>query len=98
MPGPAAIVVLAPGDNVAVALRDVAAGETAEDVRGTRVAAIEAIPQGHKVALAPLAPGDPVVRLRVPVGVATAAIARGALVHVHNVASRYLTNDEDHYE
>ena len=98
-PDPAVnMVVMASGDNVGVATRDIAAGGFARDVRGTRQAALEPIPQGHKIALVDIAPDDLLVRYGVPVGVATAAIGAGRLAHVHNVASRYLDNDEDHYE
>ena len=92
------MVVMAPGDNVGIATRDIAAGATARDLRGCRQVALEAIPQGHKIALADIAPDDLLVRYGVPVGVATDAIGAGRLAHVHNVASRYLDNDEDHYE
>jgi hypothetical protein len=33
-----------------------------------------------------------------PVGLAKVAIAKGALVHIHNVRSQYLDNEVDHYE
>ena len=92
------MVVMAPGDNVGIALRDIAGGTPASDLRGTRRVALEPIPQGHKIALVDLEPDDLLVRFGVPVGVAAAPIAAGRLVHVHNVASRYLDNDEDHYE
>jgi hypothetical protein len=92
------MVVLAPGDNVGVATKDIAGGQEARDLRGISVAAIEAIPLGHKVALRDIAGEELIIRFGVPVAAARSAIARGALVHVHNVRSRYLNNDEDHYE
>ena len=92
------MIVMAAGDNVGVATRDIAAGGLACDVRGKRQKAFEPIPQGHKIALIDIAPDELLVRFGVPVGVATAAIGAGRLAHVHNVASRYLDNDEDHYE
>ena len=92
------MVVMAPGDNVGVATRDIPAEGLACDVRGKRQKAFEPIPQGHKIALIDIAPDESLVRFGVPVGVATAAIGAGRLAHVHNVASRYLDNDEDHYE
>ena len=92
------MVVMAPGDNVGVATRDIAEGATARDLRGGQQVALEPIPQGHKIALADIAPDALLVRYGVPVGGATARIAAGRPAHVHNVASRYLDNDEDHYE
>ena len=62
------MVVMAPGDNVGVATRDIAAGATARDLRGCRQVALEPIPLGHKIALADIAPEDLLVRYGVPVG------------------------------
>ena len=98
MAGPANMVILAAGDNVGVALRDIAAGEIAATLAGVSLSAGEAIPQAHKIALRPIGAQEDIVRLGMPVGIAKADIAPGRLVHVHNVASRYLNNDEDHYE
>jgi len=92
------MVVLSAADNVGIATRDIPAGAVAHDLGGRRVAVREAIPLGHKVALAAIAAEGLVVRLGVPVAAATEAIAAGALVHVHNVKSRYIDNDQDHYE
>src|SRR4051812_27394884 len=92
------IAVLAEGDNVGVALRDVGADEIAHVMGGRSVLPIEPIPLGHKVALRPITSGERILRLGVPVGIATADIPAGALVHIHNVASQYLSNVEDHYE
>jgi hypothetical protein len=96
--GAANMVILAPNDNVGIALRDIPAGSLARTLAGSSVEAGEAIPQGHKIALADIAADALVLRFGVPIAVAKADIARGRLVHVHNVASRYLNNDEDHYE
>jgi predicted RecA/RadA family phage recombinase len=80
-----------PDDDVAVALRDMQAGE-AVDVRraGTiiRAKVTEAIPLGHKFALHPLPKGASVRKYGECIGVATADIAPGSHVHVHNMASR----------
>lgn len=92
------MIILDEGDNVGVALRDIAAHEQARNAAGQQVPAIERIAQGHKVALRNIAEGEPIIRLGLSVGLATAPIQRGCLVHVHNVRSQYLNNDEDHYE
>ena len=78
-------------DDVAVALRDVAAGETVGVRRGgdvVRAVVHDAIPLGHKLALHAIAAGAPVRKYAETIGIATADIAAGAHVHVHNVASR----------
>jgi hypothetical protein len=92
------IVVLAAADNVGIALRDIETNEAARSAGGSSIVAREAIPLGHKVALADIESGQAIVRFGVPVGIATLPIAPGQLVHVHNVKSRYLDNVEDHYE
>jgi altronate hydrolase len=89
---------LAPADNVAVALSDIAAGEMALDRGELMVTARERIPQGHKIALRPIGIDQPIIRFGMSVGLAKAAIEMGALVHVHNVRSQYLDNEVDHYE
>ncbi|NDV00091.1 UxaA family hydrolase [Pseudoroseicyclus tamaricis] len=68
-------------DNVAVALRDVPSGTALPD----GLTAGEGIPSGHKVALVPIAPGEPVLKYGQIIGVATAEIPAGAHVHVQNL-------------
>ena len=92
------IVVLAEGDNVGVAVKEIGSGDSARSATGQNVGAAEAIPLGHKIALRPIAKDEKIVRFGVPVGIATANIPAGRLVHVHNVKSQYLDNVEDHYE
>jgi altronate hydrolase len=70
------------GDEVAVAMRDIAAGET---LAPFAVVARDPIPFGHKVSLAPLAPGAVLHRLGQPIGLAVGAIAVGEHVHTHNL-------------
>jgi len=73
-------------DNVAVACCDAPAGArlSAGDVA---VTARQLIPAGHKVALADIAAGEPVVKYGETIGVATQAIRAGEHVHLHNLAS-----------
>lgn len=92
------IVVLSAADNVGIAVRDIEAGQPARSAEGRGVKVNEAIPLGHKVALEPIPSSARIVRFGVPVGIATADILPGSLVHVHNVKSQYLDNVEDHYE
>ena len=86
---PPRILLLNPRDNVAVAIRALAAGE-AVAVGGQDVVTLDAIPFGHKLALMPLPEGGAVVKYGEVIGLASAPIARGAHVHVHNVVSARL--------
>lgn len=79
------------GDDVAVAVRDISPGLRAvanletSDIDQVDVTA--EIPLGHKVALNDVAEGQPVIEYGLPIGVATADIARGAYVHTQNLRS-----------
>ena len=84
MNGANSILRLNPADNVAVALRPVAAGEPIE-IAGLALAATEDIPRGHKLALAPIACGQPVIKHGFPIGRATRDAQPGAWVHLHNL-------------
>jgi (2R)-sulfolactate sulfo-lyase subunit alpha len=56
--------------------------------RTITVAALEAIPLGHKVALADIADGDTVLKYGQDIGRAVAPIRRGGHVHVHNLKTK----------
>ena len=75
-----------PADNVVVALHPIARG-TAVDLPdlGYAVTAAEDIPQGHKMAIAPIAAGENVIKYGFPIGHATADAAPGAWMHTHNL-------------
>ena len=75
-----------PGDNVAVALRALPRG-TVYEAGGLFVEAKEDIPQGHKMALAPVEAGENVVKYGFPIGHATKSIRPGDWVHTHNLAT-----------
>ncbi|MEG1771610.1 MAG: SAF domain-containing protein, partial [Comamonas sp.] len=75
---------LAAADNVAVARQDLAPGSTVL-VNGLAVTVSEPIASGHKLALRPIARGEPVLKYGQGIGVATADIAAGQHVHVHNM-------------
>lgn len=80
---------LAPVDRIAIATRDLAAGETLR-IDGITVRAAQPVPLGFKLALLPVAAGEKVLKYRVPIGSATTDIAPGELVHTHNLRSDYL--------
>ncbi len=76
-----------PSDNVAVVMRQLAPGE--ELAAGdARVTVAEPVQPGHKIALADIDAGAPVLKYGHTIGLATAAIARGAWVHTHNLRTR----------
>ena len=71
-------------DNVIVAIREIAAGETV-NAGGVQVTAKETIPAGHKMALCDIAEGGDVVKYGFRIGNAKEAISAGAWIHTHNV-------------
>ena len=75
---------LNPSDPVMIAMRDIAVGEPV----GANVRASEPIVRGHKVAIQPIAAGEPVRKFGQIIGNATKAIQPGQHVHVHNLAFR----------
>ena len=75
---------IADTDNVAVALRPIAAGERV-DVDGFSVVARQDIAPGHKIALEPLVVDEQVVKYGLPIGFASAPVAPGDWVHSHNL-------------
>lgn len=93
----APFLLLAPEDDVAVAIRRVAAG-TGCGLDGVAVAARQEIPLGHKMAVRAIPAGERVRKFGVPIGRATRAIEPGELVHVHNLRSDHLVNAVDHAE
>ena len=71
-------------DNVAVALRPIAKGETL-NIQGISVTTLEEIPQGHKVAVKSIRSGESVIKYGFRIGNAKEDIAPGQWIHVHNV-------------
>ena len=81
-------VLLHPRDDVAVLVEPVDAGAPIEVVGAAEaLTAGAALPLGHKVAVRALAAGEPVRKYGEVIGRTTAAVPRGAHVHVHNLAS-----------
>jgi altronate dehydratase small subunit len=83
-----AVIVVDERDNVATALRPLDKGESVEAAVGERTEAIvaqQAMPFGHKIALADIREGEAVLKYGEVIGSATRRIARGEHVHVHNV-------------
>ena len=92
------VLILAPGDNVAIAKSDIPAG-TALQVMGMTVTLKAAMETGHKFAFKNVAKGEGITKYGAPIGVATRDIAPGDSMHIHNVTSDYIptyTLDEGH--
>lgn len=77
----AGVIRLADNDNVAVAAAAIAKG----DGIGDNILTKARIPVGHKVALKPIAAGEPVRKFGQIIGFASVPIAAGEWVHEHNV-------------
>jgi altronate hydrolase len=71
-------------DDVVVALKPVAVGQS---LNGLHLTALSDISPGHKLAIRPLAPGQPVRKFNQIIGFATQPIAPGELVHTHNLVA-----------
>lgn len=83
---------LRPEDNVAIAARNLAAGAELES-SGQRMALAARIGMGHKIAICPIAKGQPVYKYGQIIGFATHDIAPGDHVHVHNVSAESFERD-----
>ncbi|MBE7202935.1 MAG: UxaA family hydrolase, partial [Parafilimonas terrae] len=79
---PARTLKLQPQDNVVVAVDVLETG--AATTAG--VAPTVRVPKGHKMAVGPIAAGEPVLKFGQIIGFATQPIAPGEWVHVHNLA------------
>lgn len=95
--GDSHIIVVDPADNVATAVRELAAGEAVTvDVGDSEVPidVDENIPFGHKIALEAIDGGGTVYKYGLSIGDASRPISPGEWVHVHNVESNYGRGDK----
>jgi arabinonate dehydratase len=75
-------------DNVLVATADLDVGSTVDGVT-----VVTPVPRGHKVAVVPIAAGDPVRKYNQVIGFATTDVAPGEHVHTHNTEFRAFARD-----
>jgi altronate dehydratase small subunit len=80
---------LSADDNIGAVTTTIEAGATLS-IAGQPVTLSRGIPTGHKIALAPIAAGEKVVKYGAPIGSATCDIRPGDYVHTHNLKSDYL--------
>jgi hypothetical protein len=86
--GTAVGILVHPDDNVVTLPAGGRAGErVAAHSMKAAVYLAEEIPPGHKVATTDIAAGDQITKYSQSIGVATAAVAAGRHVHVHNIIS-----------
>lgn len=83
------LLLLRPEDNVVCVCADLAAGDSVT-IDDASVTLTDDAPVGFKLARRDLAPGDKVLKYGAPIGSVTQPIARGAVVHTHNLKSDYL--------
>jgi altronate hydrolase len=84
---------LHPGDNVVIARKDIPIGAKL-DLDGLTCRG--QVPAGHKVAVRPIAKGEPILKYNVIIGFASADIAPGSYVHSHNLEFREFDRDYAH--
>lgn len=82
------ILVIHPRDNVAVALKNLAAGEQATGKGIAGFPALEEIPASHKLALRDISAGEEIIKYGEIVAVSTRDIKKGEWVHTHNLESQ----------
>ncbi len=82
------LIVLSANDTVAVVRSAIPEGARLW-IGGEEITVERAVTMGHKLARAPMKPGDKVLKYGVSIGSVTADIAVGAHVHLHNMKSDY---------
>ncbi len=87
------MLILSPGDNVAVVVAPVAPGGVLQAASGETVEALDDVPRAHKIALEAMPEGEGIRKYGEIIGVTTREVRRGEHVHVHNVESQRLRGD-----
>lgn len=80
------------GDHVGVAVADIEPSEKVvgvymDDDSTVEVPANQAIPLGHKIAIEPREPREPVLEYGIQIGIAPEGLQVGDYVHTHNLKS-----------
>ncbi|QCR37315.1 UxaA family hydrolase [Nissabacter sp. SGAir0207] len=84
-------------DNVAVALRDLEAGEQVS-LDDQPLALPQPVARGHKFALRPIDAGEHIIKYGLPIGHALVAIAAGEHIHSQNAKTNLSDLDEYQYQ
>ncbi|HEV3417255.1 MAG TPA: altronate dehydratase family protein, partial [Pirellulales bacterium] len=86
------VVLLDPRDNLCVAARNLDAGTRVSGGART-VELTRDVPLGHKIALAPIAIGEPALKFGQIIGFASAPIQPGDWIHTHNLSAGEFARD-----
>lgn len=84
---PPPVLVLRPGDDVAIARRAIRPGEEFAMI-GSTLTTLDEIPSGHKIALKDIAQGEPVRKYGQTIGFARGGICKGNHIHLHNLEAK----------
>jgi altronate hydrolase len=84
-PTTTSVVRLHPDDNICIASSYIPSGATI-DVQGQRITVPDAVRLGHKIAMRPIAKGQPVRKYGQIIGFTTESVKVGECVHSHNLA------------
>jgi altronate dehydratase small subunit len=85
---PKRALIMHPKDNVATTVEEIQPGDQVQVSGGGEVrtlTAVEAVPFGFKIALQEIPQGTIILKYGETIGKAGRPIARGALVHIHNL-------------
>ena len=86
-------------DNVVTVVDDASPGDDVQYITPAgpqRIALVESVPMGHKVAVCDISSGQAVLKYNQPIGTASQPIEKGRYVHDHNVQSTVQgVTDED---
>lgn len=86
------VLVLSPGDDVAVAIRPLKQGDELR-LNGSEIRLNSDVPAGHKLSLHQVDEGGPVLKYGQTIGFASRPISPGDHVHSHNLEARPLTTE-----
>lgn len=87
------ILILDVRDNIAVCLSDLSAGDVIEQ-DDISIEVLSSIPRGHKLASKAIAKDEGIIKYGERMGHATAPIAVGEHVHVHNILGDRLSTEK----
>lgn len=85
------LILLDPNDNIFGVARPIRAGEMLM-IKGEAVPLDQQAGMGFKIAVRAIEQGEKILKYGAVIGVANQPIAKGHLVHVHNIDSTYLAN------